>query len=356
MKSTIENEKKEGFFRERLSQTEGRVALKAGIAASLSLYLGVSFAKFLERPDYLLSGTWCVLSTFVVLQGHLGGTYRAAFVRLLGVVIGSLMGGLFTSIFGSSSITLGVSVVLTVLICNILRLKESVRIACLSLSVVMILWGLHPEISPWTFSFHRSLDSTLGIAVAVAVSHLLWPAKATEKLRLNLVKLLTLIHRLFLMELGLKPPPTNYQKAHQRILKELSKAFQETETILEDFPLEVLKKSRSIEEWHNLLNHVEHLYEASLKLYVFQCSHIKKALKRSLRKKLEGTMHTCADAFKEQIRFLKSGKEKKSEIDLEKEKEMLQKEFAELYLSEMLQGSTRKEVEETFLLFYTARK
>ena len=103
------------WYRKILDRIELKIALKAGIAAFLSLYAGNSFAKLLDRPDYLLSGTWTVMSTFVVLQAHLGGTYKAAWVRFLGVLVGSFMGGFFTSIFGSNSVTLCVSVLFTVI-------------------------------------------------------------------------------------------------------------------------------------------------------------------------------------------------------------------------------------------------
>ncbi|NGX43561.1 MAG: hypothetical protein K940chlam7_01859 [Chlamydiae bacterium] len=55
------------FYKELFGRMEFIIATKAGVAAALSLYLGVSFAKFLNKPDYLLSGTWSVMSTFVVM-------------------------------------------------------------------------------------------------------------------------------------------------------------------------------------------------------------------------------------------------------------------------------------------------
>ncbi|MBS4167970.1 hypothetical protein PARA125_000600 [Parachlamydia sp. AcF125] len=37
-----------------------KVAIRGGIAAGLSWFLGVWFSKALAHPDILASGTWCV--------------------------------------------------------------------------------------------------------------------------------------------------------------------------------------------------------------------------------------------------------------------------------------------------------
>src|SRR5262245_3522074 len=80
------------WFRKILAATEAKIAIKTGIAASVSLAIGLSYAEVFDRPDIFVSGLWCVMAAIVVMQAHLGGTYRAAWVRFLGVLIGSIAG------------------------------------------------------------------------------------------------------------------------------------------------------------------------------------------------------------------------------------------------------------------------
>jgi len=349
------NENRVPLHEELFHRMEVRIAIKAGIAACVSLYSGVGFAILLNRPDYLLSGTWCVMSTFVVLQAHLGGTYRAAWVRFLGVLIGSFMGGLFTSIFGSNAITLGVSVVFTVLICSLFELKDSIRISCLSLSIVMILWGLHPSMSPWTFGMYRVLDSTLGILIAVIISHTIWPAQASTRLRGNIAKTLRYINRLFQLELSLKPPPKHFDRIHRKLIRDINRLLDETRHYLKESELELLTKSRNIEDWENLLDHLENIFESTTELSSFHEYNIKKILDKKLKDRLIETMEACVSTFKDLSDMLKSSEIKEELTDLPLAVDNLNEELTRFRMTRSTRQFDREDVEHFFVFFYNLR-
>lgn len=340
------------FWQDIFNRIEWRIAAKAGVAASLSLFFGIGFSKLMNRPDNLLSGAWCVLSTFVVLQAHLGGTYRAAGVRALGVLVGSLMGGLFTSIFGSGVFTLGISVLLTVVICSMLNLKDSIRIACLSLSVVMILWGLRPEVSPWTFALYRFLDSILGILIAVVVAHALWPTEAAHKVRFHIAKTLIALSRFFRLVVGMQETRKIRERLYRRHIREINKLLRENQQYLSASKLELLTKTSSTEEWASLIDQLENIYESITILKDFQKAELHKMFDEKLNEKLSDLTETTVLAFQELSRLIETGASTEHLDDLRKAVKVLDKELDRFRASRKTRDFKFRDIENYFVYFY----
>lgn len=336
-------------------QVEVRIAIKAGVAATLSLYMGSTIAYLFNRPDYLLSGTWCVLSTFAVLQANLGGTYRAAWIRFLGVMLGSFMGGLFTSLFGSNAISLGVSVVLTMLICSLLNLKDSIRIACLSLSVVIILWGLHPLISPWKFGMYRFFDSTVGILIAVLVSHLIWPSQASSTMREILASALDRLNRLFQLELTFHLPGPNFLKVYWELSQEIGDLLEEAKVTLSDSELELLAKSRSLTIWENLIDHLHTLFKKTCELQALQIGNLNKILDPELKIRLGETVETVSSTILELSAKLRGEVTEENIEKLPLAFAGLNEELNRFRKTHVTRQFEREDVEQFFVFFYNLR-
>src|SRR5262245_31373387 len=109
-----------GWIKCILHNTEAKLAFKMALAASIRLVLGLAFARFFDRPDTLVSGLWSVMASIVVLQAFLGGTYKAAWARFLGVVIGSTAGAILVNALGADAVSLGISVFITIICCALL--------------------------------------------------------------------------------------------------------------------------------------------------------------------------------------------------------------------------------------------
>jgi uncharacterized membrane protein YgaE (UPF0421/DUF939 family) len=167
-------------FTQWLGRIDWKMAIRTGIVATLGLVIGTAATHLTNRPDRLASGLWTTLTAVVVLQAYIGGTYAASWNRFLGVLIGSFTGGLLTSYFGSGPLQLGFGVAFTVLLCGVLNLKESYRIASVSFAVVCVLWGFSTGINPWEFSLYRFIDSCVGIALAVIVAHTVFPFQVSQ--------------------------------------------------------------------------------------------------------------------------------------------------------------------------------
>jgi len=247
-------------------KTETEIAIKSAVVAALSLFVGVSVSRLMGRPDKFISGAWCVMTSIVVLQASIGGTYKAAWKRFLGVLIGSFMGGIFTITFGTNPLSLGISIGLTVMTCCSIHLKESYRIACLSVAIVMVLWGLNPTLSPWQFSLYRLVDSTIGILIAVIIAHLLWPTEATKKMRLSIAQTLALLSKLYRLTTEKNPSTQEKNLEIQKLALKIDKHLKQISNFLEESRLERLTRTTKLEHWSLIFRSLQQIFDKLLNL------------------------------------------------------------------------------------------
>lgn len=270
MKDNIKLNKLKDQVRLRLGTAEAKIAIKTAIVAFLGWTIGSWFSHVMDRPNNLVSGLWCTLTAMIVLQAHLGGTYKAAWIRFSGVVIGSILGALCTIILGANPLSLAASIFFTVLFCFLLNIKDSIRISCISVTVVMVLWGLSPAINPWTFAFFRAIDSLLGIVIAVVVAHILWPKQAVDKLTLNMSQILCYIRRLFNIAVQIEPRTQNTEAEIVQSKHEVDALLQEDVLILEETKIELWSDTERLDQYiflHERLQHMRRVVMSLNKVY-----------------------------------------------------------------------------------------
>jgi uncharacterized membrane protein YgaE (UPF0421/DUF939 family) len=144
----------ESFNGEKLLQ-----GLRMGVAGVVSIYV----ANLFKLPQ----GYWAAISAFVVLGSDVKTTVRASGERLVGTAIGALAGGVFAYFWGNHLLWFGVAATLTVLLCEVLRLGQSYRLACVTVAIVMLINRSAP---PWNTALNRFLEVALGIVIALILS------------------------------------------------------------------------------------------------------------------------------------------------------------------------------------------
>jgi len=149
-------------------------ALRIGVAGILSIYL----AGLFELPQ----GYWAAISAFVVLGSDVKTTVRASGERLMGTAIGALTGAVFAYFWGSHLLWFGVAATLTVLLCELLGLGQSYRLACVTVAIIMLINSTAP---PWNTALNRFLEVALGIVIALILSAVP-PGRALETVRTDL--------------------------------------------------------------------------------------------------------------------------------------------------------------------------
>ncbi|MGA2890374.1 MAG: FUSC family protein [Terracidiphilus sp.] len=170
IKLRVEQAENPGFFtweRRRLLIH----ATKTALAAALCWWIAMLFG--------LHDGYWGAISAIIVLQSNFGATISASRDRIFGTVIGALLGFSFTQ-FGVLPWNYILAVLTAVIVCGLLGLRSSSRLAGVTITIVMLVQkgGSH-----WTVALDRVMQVFLGIVVAVVISTLVLPDRARLRLR-----------------------------------------------------------------------------------------------------------------------------------------------------------------------------
>jgi transcriptional regulator with XRE-family HTH domain len=160
-------------------------AAKTALAAALCWWIALRFG--------VQDGYWGAISAIIVLQSNFGATITASRDRILGTIIGAAFGFGF-SLFGVLPWNFILAVFSAVILCGLLGLRSSSRLAGVTISIVMLVQkgGSH-----WILALHRVSEVFLGILVAVAVSTLVFPDRARLRLRDGLAQEFLVLNAFF---------------------------------------------------------------------------------------------------------------------------------------------------------------
>jgi uncharacterized membrane protein YccC len=151
-------------------------AAKTALAAALCWWLALRFG--------LHEGYWGSISAIIVLQSDVGSTVSASRDRLLGTLIGAVFGFSF-SLFGVLPWNYILAVLAAVIVCGLLGLRNSSRLAGVTITLVMLVEKTGPR---WSLALDRVSQVVLGIVVALAVTTLVLPDRARLRLREGLAQ------------------------------------------------------------------------------------------------------------------------------------------------------------------------
>jgi hypothetical protein len=151
-------------------------------AAKTALAAGLSWA--LARRFGLHDGYWGSISAIIVLQSNMGATVSASRDRILGTLIGAALGFSF-SLFGALPWNFVLAVLAAVIVCGLLGLRSSSRLAGVTIAIVMLVQKAGPR---WELALDRVVEVMLGIVVALAVTTLVLPDRARLRLRDGLAR------------------------------------------------------------------------------------------------------------------------------------------------------------------------
>jgi len=184
VKLRVDQESRHGFFnRER--QRLLIHASKTAMAATLCWWIAMSLG--------LHDGYWGSISAIIVLQSNFGATITASRDRILGTMIGAVIGFSF-SLVGVLPWNFLFAVLTAVVICGLLGLRSSSRLAGVTIAIVML---VQAQSSHWILALHRVFEVVLGILMAIAVSTLFFPDRARLRLKDGLAQEFLVLAALF---------------------------------------------------------------------------------------------------------------------------------------------------------------
>jgi uncharacterized membrane protein YccC len=165
-------------------------AAKTALAAALCWWLAMRFG--------LHDGYWGSISGIIVLQSDVGSTVGASRERLLGTLIGAVLGFSF-SLFGPLIVSYILALLAAVLISGLLGFRNSSRLACVTITIIML---VHQQGPRWGLAMDRVGEVLLGIIVALAVTAFVFPDRARIRLRDGLAQEFLMLGGLFEAILG----------------------------------------------------------------------------------------------------------------------------------------------------------
>lgn len=150
-----------------ISRDAVRIALQIALVSLASYTCGSHFTGVFHDASARIGGLWSMLSGIVVLQATRRTVWSSACLRVLGTLIGSIIGAAYLSLLPFSAIGMAVCIFGTVLLCHAARIPDHAGLATLTVAVIIVLSSVNPALSPILSAALRFTESCIGAALAV---------------------------------------------------------------------------------------------------------------------------------------------------------------------------------------------
>jgi uncharacterized membrane protein YgaE (UPF0421/DUF939 family) len=143
-----------------------RDSLLDSVRTALAAVAAMLIARLLKMPEYY----WAPISTIVIIQSTIP-PLTLSWQRFVGTALGAVLGAAFATFFTPSVAVYGLGILLCGISTSLFRIDGAYRFAGITLSIVLL---INPGRPPWVIAWHRFLEVSLGIGVALAVTTV-WP-------------------------------------------------------------------------------------------------------------------------------------------------------------------------------------
>ena len=138
----------------------GMRTLKTGMAVILTLII----AEF----GMIINPIYAAIGTVLAMQTTVRGSFLMGRNRLLGTLIGGVLAYLFALVYSGNSLIIGVAVIISICVCNFLKLSDSISITLTVLLSILI--GLDTN-DPLTYSLIRIWDTSIGVVIGIVINY-----------------------------------------------------------------------------------------------------------------------------------------------------------------------------------------
>ena len=142
----------------RIARSALQLSVRAATAATLALLVAEAFS--LPAPMYAM------ISAVIVTDLEPARTRSLAVPRILGTLIGCLLGGTLAPATAHGLWTVGAGILAAMLVAHTIGKPEAAKLAGYVCGLVMLTQGA----DPWAYAWWRGVETLIGIAAAVVVS------------------------------------------------------------------------------------------------------------------------------------------------------------------------------------------
>lgn len=127
-------------------------------------------ARALKFPEYY----WAPISTIIIMQSSIQ-PFQGAWQRFVGTALGATLGAVTATYIGRTAIVYAIGIFVCGILAAFSRAWSAYRVAAITFSIVVLI-SRGPA---WVFAWHRFLEVSLGIAVALIALLISQPRKKT---------------------------------------------------------------------------------------------------------------------------------------------------------------------------------
>lgn len=162
------------FAKKILKRIELLPAIAKSIAVFLSYWLGSLLTFHIHENTAYIGAMLACTSAIVVLQKEdLKGSFRIAWLRVVGTFIGAVMAICYLLLFPFSVLGMVIAVFVLDLICMLLGVPDNGKMAAVTLVIILIVSIYSTNLPPLLNGTLRFLESAIGTSIGLLMVWLL---------------------------------------------------------------------------------------------------------------------------------------------------------------------------------------
>ena len=155
----------------RIFSRVNRETVLDSMRTALAAVVAMLLARLLHLPEFY----WAPISAIVIVQSTIP-PMTLGWQRFVGTALGAVVGIALATFLHTSTLVYGLGILACGMLAWVLRVGGAYRFAAITLSIILLVPRAQ---APWITGWHRFLEVSLGIFVALLVTTV-WPlAKQT---------------------------------------------------------------------------------------------------------------------------------------------------------------------------------
>ncbi|MEE9451656.1 MAG: FUSC family protein [Gammaproteobacteria bacterium] len=159
-------------FKKAVARISLKRIIEVCIVGYFSFWLGSQYNLLFLSTYAETGGLWAAISGLFIIHELKSDIIGTGSRRLLGTVIGAAVGASVFSFLDSSLLTMTLALAITIIICQLLNLPNIIKIACITVAVMLFVQEIH-NVNPWMNAFLRASETLIGGAIAVLIAYLM---------------------------------------------------------------------------------------------------------------------------------------------------------------------------------------
>ncbi len=140
------------------------------VKTALAVVISMVLANVLQKSDPFLVSTAALLT----MQSTVSKGVKVGKDRVLGTVVGAVIGIIMAMIKPGSILLIFVGIVILISVLNVLKWQEAIAIACIVFCSVTFNLEIKDTVG---YAISRTIDTTIGIIVSLGINHIIVPPK-----------------------------------------------------------------------------------------------------------------------------------------------------------------------------------